>query len=111
MPTITEANENLQHASSVSHQRGQETQPYGCLVKRPIALDESTSRMSVESLNQLPADTIAIRDICKKHHWQNDLLVSVSRADELQVSFVAEHAVDTPVVKPEILPDVRWSAG
>ena len=70
MPNITEADEILRHASPVLPQRGHETQPYGHLVKRPIALDESTCRKSVASLNQLLADTIAIRDMYKKHHWQ-----------------------------------------
>ena len=70
MPNTTEADEILQRASPVLHQRGHETQPYGRLVKLPIALDESTCRKSVENLNQLLADTITIRDMYKKHHWQ-----------------------------------------
>ena len=206
MPNITEADEILQHATPVLDQRGHETQPYGHLVKRPIALDESTCRKSVGSLNQLLADTLAIRDMYKKHHWQvaghtfyplhllfdkhaeeqtrlvdeiaeriqllggvsiamshdvaemtliprppkgrepvpiqisrllhaheivlneartmarvaaqdgvdgtNDLLVSdVIRTNELQVWFVAEHVVDTPVLDLGTLPDVFGSVG
>jgi starvation-inducible DNA-binding protein len=36
----------------------------------PIALSENACRESVENLNQLLADTIALRDLYKKHHWQ-----------------------------------------
>jgi starvation-inducible DNA-binding protein len=36
----------------------------------PIALAENTRRASVENLNQLLADTITLRDLYKKHHWQ-----------------------------------------
>jgi starvation-inducible DNA-binding protein len=36
----------------------------------PIALSEATCRESVENLNQLLADTITLRDLYKKHHWQ-----------------------------------------
>jgi starvation-inducible DNA-binding protein len=70
MPHITEADEILQQARPVLHQRGHETQPYAHLVKLPIALDESTCKKSVENLNQLLADTITLRDMYKKHHWQ-----------------------------------------
>ena len=70
MPNITEADEILQYASPVLDQRGHETQPFGHLVKLSIALAESTRRKSVENLNQLLADTITIRDLYKKHHWQ-----------------------------------------
>jgi hypothetical protein len=40
------------------------------LARLPIALDEATSRNSVENLNQLLADTITLRDLYKKCHWQ-----------------------------------------
>jgi starvation-inducible DNA-binding protein len=36
----------------------------------PIALEEDVCRASVQSLNQLLADTITLRDLYKKHHWQ-----------------------------------------
>src|SRR5205807_2855648 len=45
-------------------------QAYGHLVSMPIALSESTRRESVSNLNQLLADTISLRDLYKKHHWQ-----------------------------------------
>jgi starvation-inducible DNA-binding protein len=47
-----------------------ETQPYGRIVKLPIALAEDVCKASAENLNQLLADTITLRDMYKKHHWQ-----------------------------------------
>jgi starvation-inducible DNA-binding protein len=57
-------------AQPLLHQEAQEIQPYGHLVKLPIALSEVTCRESVDNLNQLLADTITLRDLYKKHHWQ-----------------------------------------
>ena len=70
MPKILDADEILQHASPVVHQKGHEIQPYGHLIRLPIALDESVCAESVANLNQLLADTITLRDLYKKHHWQ-----------------------------------------
>jgi starvation-inducible DNA-binding protein len=36
----------------------------------PIALSEKTRRESVINLNQVLADTMTLRDLYKKHHWQ-----------------------------------------
>jgi starvation-inducible DNA-binding protein len=60
----------LNQARPLTHQRAHEIQPYGHLVKLPIALAESACKESVENLNQLLADTITLRDLYKKHHWQ-----------------------------------------
>jgi len=47
------------------------TQRYGTVSQRlPIGLDEQTRQESVTGLNQLLADTITLRDMYKKHHWQ-----------------------------------------
>ena len=47
------------------------TQKYGTVSQRlPIGLNESTRQSSVTMLNQLLADTITMRDMYKKHHWQ-----------------------------------------
>jgi starvation-inducible DNA-binding protein len=54
------------HAGQHAH----EIQAYGSLVPMPIALGEHTRQKSVENLNQLLADTITLRDLYKKHHWQ-----------------------------------------
>src|SRR5947199_438710 len=51
-------------------QKAVEIQPYGTIVKLSIALSEKACRQSVENLNQVLADTITLRDLYKKHHWQ-----------------------------------------
>ena len=60
----------LNRAKPLVHQQALEIQPYGHLVKLPIALSEDACKESVENLNQLLADTITLRDLYKKHHWQ-----------------------------------------
>ena len=60
----------ITRATPAIHQHAHEIQPYGHLVRMPIALSETTCKESVESLNQLLADTITLRDMYKKHHWQ-----------------------------------------
>ena len=66
---VLDADELLQHASPVVHQTGHEIQPYGHLIRMPIALAESACKESVDNLNQLLADTMTLRDLYKKHHW------------------------------------------
>ena len=67
---LRDADEILQHASPVVHQHSHEVQPFGHLIRMPIALAESACKESVENLNQLLADTMTLRDMYKKHHWQ-----------------------------------------
>src|SRR5262245_29258717 len=57
-------------AQPIVPQRGRETQRYGTVVNMPIALDESVRKASTEVLNQILADTMTLRDLYKKHHWQ-----------------------------------------
>ena len=67
---VIDAETILNRAKPLVHQQAPEIQPYGHLVKLPIALAESACREGVENLNQLLADTITLRDLYKKHHWQ-----------------------------------------
>ena len=67
---ILDTNEIVQHARPMAHQKGHEIQPFGHLVRMPIALAESACMESVANLNQVLADTITLRDMYKKHHWQ-----------------------------------------
>jgi starvation-inducible DNA-binding protein len=60
----------LPSAEPVMHQRAHEIQAYGHVVAMPIALSEQTRHESAENLNQILADTITLRDLYKKHHWQ-----------------------------------------
>jgi starvation-inducible DNA-binding protein len=59
-----------ERAQPILHQRAPEIQPYGTLTQYPIALDEGVRAASVEALNQILADTMMLRDLYKKHHWQ-----------------------------------------
>jgi starvation-inducible DNA-binding protein len=47
-----------------------EIQAFGTLKDLPLALENNARQQSVAALNQLLADTITIRDLYKKHHWQ-----------------------------------------
>ena len=67
---VIDADAILSRARPLTHQQASEIQPYGHLVKLPIALAENVCRQSVENLNQVLADTITLRDLYKKHHWQ-----------------------------------------
>jgi starvation-inducible DNA-binding protein len=60
----------LKRAQPLTHQQAHEIQPFGHLVRMPIALSENACKESVEHLNQLLADTMTLRDLYKKHHWQ-----------------------------------------
>jgi starvation-inducible DNA-binding protein len=60
----------LSRARPLVHQSAHEIQPFGHLVKLPIALEERACIESVANLNQLLADTMTLRDMYKKHHWQ-----------------------------------------
>jgi len=60
----------LTAAEPLVHQHAPEIQPYGHIVRMPIALSENVCKESIENLNQLLADTMTLRDLYKKHHWQ-----------------------------------------
>ena len=60
----------MTNATPRTHQNAHEIQPFGHIVHMPIALSEVVCKDSVENLNQLLADTITLRDLYKKHHWQ-----------------------------------------
>jgi len=66
------------HASATLNDHGRpeaareprELQHYGTVVRLPIALDASICAASADNLNQVLADTMTLRDLYKKHHWQ-----------------------------------------
>jgi starvation-inducible DNA-binding protein len=59
-----------ERAKPLAQQQAHEIQEYGKIAKLPIALDELVCATSVNNLNQLLADTMTLRDMYKKHHWQ-----------------------------------------
>lgn len=70
MTKSIEAEVALKAAEPLVHQHAPEIQPFGHIIRMPIALSEQARKESVENLNQLLADTITLRDLYKKHHWQ-----------------------------------------
>ena len=53
------------------HQRAGEIQAYGTVNHAlPLDLEEPVRLEMTEQLNQLLADTITLRDLYKKSHWQ-----------------------------------------
>src|ERR1700733_8881798 len=51
-------------------QRSPEIQKYGTRIRLPIGLGDEACKASIKALNQVLADTMTIRDLYKKHHWQ-----------------------------------------
>ena len=71
MNTISHARTaNSPEAQPILGQRAKETQPFGTLTRYPLGLSDQARTSSVEALNQLLADSISLRDMYKKHHWQ-----------------------------------------
>jgi len=53
------------------HQRAGEIQPYGTVSQmQPLELEEPVRLEMTERLNQLLADSMTLRDLYKKSHWQ-----------------------------------------
>ena len=69
-PSYQQLESGTERAKPLVHQTGREIQAYGKVAKLPIALDEKVCAASAENLNQILADTMTLRDLYKKHHWQ-----------------------------------------
>lgn len=61
---------NTEHTAHGSDGVRREIQRYGTVVNRAISLDEKVRSSNCEKLNQILADTMTLRDMYKKHHWQ-----------------------------------------
>lgn len=68
--TNLKTQDNGTRATPITGQKSHEIQAYGHVIAMPIALSEKIRKQSTENLNQLLADTITLRDLYKKHHWQ-----------------------------------------
>ena len=62
--------QRVPEAQPILRQRSREIQPFGTLARYPLALPDDVRAASVEALNQVLCDTIVLRDLYKKHHWQ-----------------------------------------
>jgi len=61
---------DFNRARPIVNQQAPEIQAFGTIAKLPNALSEKTCKESVERMNQILADTMTLRDLYKKHHWQ-----------------------------------------
>ena len=52
------------------HQHPREIQSYGTLADYPLALPHNVRVASVAVLNQVLVESMTLRDLYKKHHWQ-----------------------------------------
>ncbi len=69
--TQSEPNTGRLNAQPRLHQRAREIQAYGTVNHQlPLELEEPVRLEMTERLNQLLADTMTLRDLYKKSHWQ-----------------------------------------
>src|SRR5882672_910719 len=62
---------NLDRAQPALHQRASETQNYDIVTAElPLGLALEKREEMVQLLNQVLADTMTLRDLYKKNHWQ-----------------------------------------
>ncbi|MDA9840660.1 DNA starvation/stationary phase protection protein [Rubripirellula sp.] len=67
---MNETQDYVSPATAIMTRNARSIQAYGHLIPMPLALHESARQQSVDNLNQLLADTMTLRDMYKKHHWQ-----------------------------------------
>ena len=75
-------------------QRAAEIQAFGTIAKLPNGLSQKVCQESVERLNQILADTMTLRDLYKKHHWQ----VSGSTFYQLHLLFDKHHDEQVEII-------------
>ena len=54
----------------VAPKAGSETQAFSTARRNSLALESAAADAGIDNLNQLLADTMTLRDLYKKHHWQ-----------------------------------------
>jgi starvation-inducible DNA-binding protein len=59
-----------EHVIVHAGQHGKEIQKFGTVVPRPIGLDQKVCEESVKMLVQVEVDSMSLRDLYKKCHWQ-----------------------------------------
>src|SRR2546423_962951 len=68
---LTSNNHGRLNAQPRFHQKAREIQPYGTVSHAlPLELEEPVRLEITEQLTQLLADTMTLRDLYKKSHWQ-----------------------------------------
>jgi len=70
-PQKRRANEKIVSlARPIIDQEAPEIQAFDDIIRLPNGLTPKACKESVEGMNQVLADTITLRDMYKKHHWQ-----------------------------------------
>jgi len=92
-------------AQPLLHQHAKELQAYGTLTQYNLSLGHDARAYSVGALNQLLADTMALRDMYKKHHWQ------VSGPTLYQLHLLFDKHYDTQVELVDLLAERVQSLG
>src|ERR1700732_5195840 len=93
-PSYSQLSEGTRRSDPILRENAGGIQPYGKIAKLPIALDEKVCASSAENLNQLLADTMTLRDMYKKHHWQ----VAGHTFYQLQLLFDKHHGEQDELV-------------
>jgi starvation-inducible DNA-binding protein len=71
MPTATRNSSSTDHITPHSNQHGGEIQKFGTVIPHlSIGLSADVRQQITDELNLLLADTITLRDLYKKSHWQ-----------------------------------------
>jgi starvation-inducible DNA-binding protein len=68
--SATAASNGFSKAQPFFTRQRRETQAFGTVARLPNGLDESVCAAGAAGLNQILADTLTMRDLYKKHHWQ-----------------------------------------
>jgi starvation-inducible DNA-binding protein len=68
--TSTKTAKDAISAQPVIHQASKEIQKYGTRFRVPLGLEDKICEESISNLNRILADTITLRDLYKKSHWQ-----------------------------------------
>jgi starvation-inducible DNA-binding protein len=62
---------SLDRSQPILHQHARETQSFETITAEvPIGLSLETRQEMIQQLNQILADTMTLRDLYKKCHWQ-----------------------------------------
>jgi len=78
----------------ITSQKAAEIQAFGTISKLPNDLSEAVCQESIARLNQILADTMTLRDLYKKHHWQ----VAGATFYQLHLLFDKHHDAQTEMV-------------
>ena len=71
MPRSTITHPDTSHGQApITPKAGSETQAFGTAQRNSLALESAAADAGIDNLNQLLADTMTLRDLYKKHHWQ-----------------------------------------